>query len=150
MEYKDVAQYIDAVPEDKRAAFRTLRETILANLPEGFSEELNYGMPGYVVPLSKYFQGYHTGKGIPLPFIGLAAQKHYISFYHLGIYARNDLLEWFKEAYASKGFTHKLDMGKSCIRFKYIDEIPFDLIAELVKKIDPDEWIAMYERGHLR
>ena len=140
-----VALYVDSLPDDRKEIINQLRKVINKNLPKGFSEIMNYGMIGYVVPHSIYPAGYHCDPKLPLPFLGLASQKNNISFYHMGIYADPKLLDWFTKNYA-KEVTGKLDMGKSCIRYKKPDDIPFELIGELVSKMTPDEWIAMYEK----
>ncbi|MBL4703560.1 MAG: DUF1801 domain-containing protein [Flavobacteriales bacterium] len=111
---------------------------------EGFSEELNYGMPGYVVPHSLYPAGYHCAPELPLPFASFASQKNFIGFYHMGLYADPELLEWFVSEYP-KHCKRKLDMGKSCIRFKKMDDIPYKLLGELMAKITPQDWISKYE-----
>ena len=136
--------YIDQVEEDKKEAFLKLRETILAHIPEGFDECINYKMLGYVVPKSTYPAGYHCYTSLPLPFANLAAQKKYIALYHSGIYTDEKVLQWFQEEY-SKRAKYKLDMGKSCIRFKRMDDIPYDLIGELMEKFTVDDWINKYE-----
>jgi hypothetical protein len=114
------------------------------NIPEGFHEQLSYGMPGYIVPHSIYPDGYHCDPELPLPFCSFASQKNYIAFYHSGIYGKDELKEWFIEEY-KKVVASKIDMGKSCIRFKKMDQIPFDLIGELMKKMTVNDWIAVYE-----
>ena len=139
-----VAEYIKALPEDRKPVIEKLRNVILSNLPEGFTEQLSYGMIGYVVPLSRYPKGYHAKKGEPLPFLSLASQKNYIALYHMGIYGKPKLEEWFIKEYTDRMPT-KLDMGKSCIRFKNPDHIPYDLVAELCQKITVDEFIELYE-----
>jgi hypothetical protein len=121
-----------------------LRTIINTNLPKGFEECLGYGMPSWVVPHSIYPSGYHTTPHLPLPFMSLASQKNFIALYHMGIYADKNLLDWWEKEYA-KQCKRKLDMGKSCIRFKYLDDIPYELIAELCKKITPNDWIKVYE-----
>ena len=123
-----------------------LRAVILKNLPEGFEETMNYGMIGYVVPHTLYPEGYHCDPKLPLPFINLASQKNYIALYHMGVYSDPDLLKWFKEAYADRVPT-KLDMGKSCIRFKKPEHIPYDLVGELCSKVGTSEWISHYEKA---
>jgi len=132
------------LPEDRKPFVEKLRNVILTNLPEGFAEQLSYGMIGYVVPLSIYPKGYHTKKDEPLPFISLASQKKYIALYHMGLYGKPKLEKWFVKEYADRVPT-KLDMGKSCIRFKNPDHIPYDLVAELCQKITVDEYISAYE-----
>jgi uncharacterized protein YdhG (YjbR/CyaY superfamily) len=138
--------YIDALPEDRKQAINKLRNTIFENLPDGFSETMNYGMLGYVVPHSIYPKGYHCDPKAPLPFMGLASQKNFISFYHMGIYADNGLMDWFTSEYP-KHSKAKLDMGKSCIRFKKPDDIPYQLIGELVSKMSVQQWIDTYEKN---
>ncbi|WP_306352694.1 DUF1801 domain-containing protein [Flavobacterium sp. '19STA2R22 D10 B1'] len=135
--------YIDELPEDRKNAMQKLRKTILENLPKGYSETMGYGMLSYVVPHSLYPEGYHCDPKTPLPFISIASQKNFIALYHMGIYSDPKLLEWFTIEYA-KHSKSKLDMGKSCIRFKKIDQIPHELIAELVSKITPEDWIDTY------
>ncbi len=137
-------QYIKELPEERKGVMSKLRKIVLDNLPEGFEETMNYGMLGYVVPHSKYPNGYHADPKLPLPFINLASQKNHIGFYHMGIYSDPELLEWFTEEYP-KHVSGKLDMGKSCIRFKNINKIPYELLGELVTKISSDEWIKTYE-----
>jgi uncharacterized protein YdhG (YjbR/CyaY superfamily) len=141
---KTVNDYLNELPEERKSAFLKLRESILKNLPKGFEEEMSYGMLGYVVPHSTYPDGYHCTPKLPLPFMNIASQKNYIALYHMGIYANPELLEWFTSEYP-KHSTQKLDMGKGCIRFKKLDQIPFDLIAELAGKISVEDWINCYE-----
>ena len=142
--YESVESYIEQLPEDRKEVFEKLRQTILENLPKGFSEVISYGMIGYVVPHSIYPDGYHCDPKLPLSFLNIASQKNFISLYHMGIYADPTLLEWFTTEYP-KYSKRKLDMGKSCIRFKKLDEIPFDLIGELVQKMTVEQWIQLYE-----
>lgn len=148
MQYKanSPEDYIAQLPIERQAVVSQLRKIILKNLPKGFEEQMNYGMLGYVVPHSIYPSGYHCNPKLPLPFMNLASQKHYIAVYHMGIYSKKELLNWFKEEYSKKADT-KLDMGKSCIRFKKIDAIPYGLIGELCQKITVDQWINFYENA---
>ena len=139
-----IEAYLEEIPEERKEAFTKLRETILGNIPEGFMEQLSYGMIGYVVPHSIYPGGYHCDPKLPLPFVNIASQKNFIALYHMGIYANPELLNWFVTEYP-KHSNQKLDMGKSCIRFKKMDQIPFDLIGALLQKISVDEWINCYE-----
>ena len=139
-----VGDYINGLPEDRKSAIQILRKVILDNLPAGFEEAMSYGMIGYVVPHSLYPPGYHCDPKLPLPFINMASQKNFIALYHMGIYADPDLLDWFVSEYP-KHCKSKLDMGKSCIRFKKPDQIPFELIGELVSKLTPLNWIERYE-----
>jgi len=141
-----VQDYLAVIPEERKEAIHKLRETILNNLPKGFEENFGYGMIGYVVPQTLYPAGYHCDPKQPLPFMGFASQKNFISFYHMGIYADAELLQWFQEEYA-KVSTTKLDMGKSCVRFKKPDQIPFELIGRLVKKMNVKNWVKVYEKG---
>ena len=137
-------EYLERIPEERKPAMNKLRQTIQDNLPQGFKEEMSYGMIGYVVPHSIYPPGYHCDTKLPLPFINIASQKNFIAFYHMGIYADKKLLNWFTTEYP-KYSKFKLDMGKSCIRFKKPEQIPFDLIGELVQKMSAKEWIEIYE-----
>jgi uncharacterized protein YdhG (YjbR/CyaY superfamily) len=137
-------EYINAVDADRREYFSKLRNTILENIPSDFQEQMSYGSIGYVVPLQLYPAGYHCDPKLPLPFVAIAAQKNFIALYHMGIYANPELLTWFVDAYPQH-CKSKLDMGKSCIRFKKPAEIPLGLIGELMKKVSVDDWIAGYE-----
>jgi uncharacterized protein YdhG (YjbR/CyaY superfamily) len=139
-----VEEYISEIPDAQREAIINLRKILLENLPEGFTEEMNYGMMGYVVPHSIYPKGYHCDPRLPLPFIGIAAQKHFVALYHMGIYANPELLKWFTEEFP-KFSKLKLNMGKSCIRFKNPEAIPFQLIGELAQKVSVQDWITTYE-----
>lgn len=137
-------EYLFNLPENRKDVMHKLRNTIKDNIPEGFKEEISYGMLGFVVPHLIYPKGYHCDPKLPLPFISLASQKNFIALYHMGIYADNRLLEWFVAEYPKHCKT-KLDMGKSCIRFKKMDNIPFDLIGELAKRVSVADWITKYE-----
>jgi hypothetical protein len=142
---KTTQEYLESLPEDRKIIVDNLRKAISKTLPKGFAEVMNYGMIGYVVPHSIYPSGYHCDPKLPLPFMGLASQKNFIAFYHMGIYANNSLLKWFTEEYPKHCKT-KLDMGKSCIRFKKLNDIPFKLISELVSKMDVAAWVKLYEK----
>jgi hypothetical protein len=146
---KTPQQYLKELPADRKEAVTKLRDIILKNLPKGFEETMNYGMLGYVIPHSKYPDGYHCDPKLPLPFMNIASQKNFIAFYHMGIYAMPELLEWFKTEYP-KHNTAKLDMGKSCMRFKKTADIPFELIGKLVKKVSMKDWIKFYEATYKR
>lgn len=141
-----ILQYIQNCPQERQEALHQLRKVILENIPDGFKEQLSYGMPGYVVPHEIYPAGYHCDPKLPLPFCSFASQKNHIAFYHLGIYSDEGLKNWFIDNY-NKQVKTKLDMGKSCIRFKKPDQIPFDLIAELMQKTTVKDWIKAYEKG---
>jgi uncharacterized protein YdhG (YjbR/CyaY superfamily) len=142
-------EYVSQIADDKREAVSLLRKTILENLPKGFEEEMSYGMIGYVVPFSLYPNGYHCNTKLPLPFLNIAAQKNFIALYHMGIYSNPVLLKWFTEEFP-KHSKLKLDMGKGCIRFKNGNQIPFQLIGELVKKMEVADWINIYESKYVR
>ena len=137
-------EYIAQVPEERKVILQKLHKTIKDNLPKGFETGVNYKMIGYYVPHSIYPDGYHCDTSLPLPFMNIASQKNSINLYHMGIYAKPELLDWFVAEYP-KHCKRKLDMGKSCIRFKKIEEIPMDLIAELCTKMTVEEWIDIYE-----
>jgi len=136
-------EYIEQLPEDRKQAVQKIRAVIKKNLPKGFEEGINYKMLGFYVPRSKFPEGYHCDPKLPLPFINLASQKNSVNLYHMGIYAKKELLDWFVKEY-TKYCKYKLDMGKSCIRFKKMDDIPFDLIGELASKMTVNEWINTY------
>jgi uncharacterized protein YdhG (YjbR/CyaY superfamily) len=139
-------EYINEVPEERKEAVIKLRNTILKNLPKDFKEAMSYGMIGYVVPHNIYPAGYHCDPKLPLPFMSFASQKNSINFYHMGIYANKDLYDWFVSEYP-KYSKKKLDMGKSCMRFKKPEDIPYDLIGELVSKMELQDWISTYENA---
>lgn len=136
--------YIKQVPEERQNTLKKLRKSINDNLPKGFQEGIQYGMIGYFVPHTKYPDGYHCKPQEPLPFMSLASQKNSINLYHMGIYAKKELHDWFITEFP-KHSKRKLDMGRSCIRFKNMDDIPFELIGELTSKMTADEWIDLYE-----
>ena len=144
---KTPQEYVDALPDDRKRAINELRKVIRKNLPKGFSEVMSYGMLGYVVPHSLYPGGYHCDPKQPLPFMNIASQKNFVAVYHMGVYADKALLKWFTAEYAKQAKT-KLDMGKSCLRFKKLDEIPFKLIGELASKLTPQQWIGIYEKQY--
>jgi uncharacterized protein YdhG (YjbR/CyaY superfamily) len=139
-------EYINHLPQDRKAAMAQLRAIIQQNIPEGFKEVMSYGAIGYVVPHTLYPNGYHCDPKLPMPFLSIASQKSHIAVYHMGIYARQELLQWFTDEYAKHSKT-KLDMGKSCIRFKKSEQIPFSLIGKLAAKMTPADWISTYETG---
>lgn len=139
-------QYVKELPAERKEPVNHLRDTILKNLPKGFKEVMSYGMIGYVVPHEIYPDGYHCDPKLPLPFACVASQKNFIAFYHMGIYGNPEILKWFTTEYPKHTKT-KLDMGKSCIRFKKPDDIPYKLIGELMKKISVKDWIDTYEKN---
>lgn len=146
---KSIQELLDTVQPERRIPFRNLHETIVRNLPIGFEPGLSYGGLGYVVPHTLYPAGYHCKPTEPLPFAGIASQKNSINFYHMGIYADPALLDWFLAEYPRHS-SQRLDMGKSCIRFKKIHEIPLDLIGELITKMTIAQWIQLYEAQFLK
>ena len=146
MQYKATSpdDYISQIPEERKGPMRQLRQVILDNLPNGIEETMSYGMIGYVVPNTIYPDGYHCTPELPLPFMNIASQKNFIAVYHSGVYAKKELHDWFVSEYP-KHSNRKIDMGKSCIRFKKIDDIPYGLIGELTTKMTTQEWIDIYE-----
>lgn len=147
--FKTPQEYVDSLAEDRKTAIEKLRKIVKSNLPKGFQEEMSYGMLGYIVPHSIYPKGYHCNPNLPLPFINIASQKNFIAFYHMGIYVNSELLNWFVLEY-SKLVKSKIDMGKSCIRFKKMEDIPYELIGELASKIAVVDWISIYENNFIK
>ncbi len=139
-------EYIDQLPEDRQSVIQQLRDVIKKHLPEGFEEGINYNMIGYYVPHSIYPDGYHCDSKSPLPFMNIASQKNSVNLYHSGIYANPEIHDWFVSEYP-KYCKRKLDMGKSCVRFKKLDDIPYELIGELCSKITVEDWISTYEKN---
>ncbi len=140
------AAYYEALPPEHQTPMLRLREVLLAHLPAGFEEAMSYGMPSFVVPLHLYPAGYHCKKEEPLPFISIASKKGFISLHHMGLYGSEELLNWFKAEW-EKGTNAKLDMGKSCIRFKKPEVIPYEIIGRLAEKLTPTQWIEIYEKA---
>jgi hypothetical protein len=143
---KTAIEYLSSLHEERIVPMDKLYKAIKKNLPKGFAEGMGYGMLGWSVPHSLYPSGYHCDPAQPLPFIGIASQKNFIAVYHMGIYSDPELLKWFTDEYPNH-CKRKLDMGKSCIRLKYMDDIPYKLIGGLASKMTPKEWIAMYEKA---
>ena len=141
---KTVAQYLKELPPDRREAIAAVRKVILDNLPKGYKETMSYGMIGYVVPHSIYPAGYHCDPSLPVPFAGLASQKNYMSVY-LMIYGEN--ADWFRTEYEKTG--KKMDVGKCCVRFKKLQDLPLELVGRTVKNIPVSDFIAMYDSGIL-
>lgn len=148
MKYKASSpeDYIKQLPEERQAVVAKLRQIISKNLPKEFEEQMSYGMLGFVVPHSLYPDGYHCDPKLPLPFINIASQKNFVALYHSGIYTKKELFDWFVGEYP-KHVKTKLDMGKSCVRFKKMETIPYELIAELCTKMTVTEWIDVYENA---
>ena len=145
---KTVNEYLKEIPAERIEPMKKLRKTILDNLPKGFEEGMSYGMIGYFVPHSIYPKGYHCNPKLPLPFVNVASQKNFISFYHMGLYGSSKLLDWFLAEYPKHCKT-KLDMGKCCVRFKKFDQIPFDLIGKLISKVSVEKYIETLEMNLL-
>ncbi len=138
-----VGQYLAELPDDRRADVARVREVILANLPDGFEETMQYGMIGYAIPLERFPNTYN---GQALGSVALAAQKHHISVYMHALYASQELTDWFVAAYAAAG--KKLNMGKSCVRFRRADDAALDVIGKAVAQVTPDQLIAAHEAAH--
>ena len=146
MNKDSVKDYINLLESGRGKIVTQLINVIEQNIPKGFEKVMNYGMPSFVIPHSIYPKGYHVTPDLPLPFIGIASQKNHIGFYHMGLYADSKLLDWFMSEYP-KYCKLKLDMGKSCIRFKNISEIPYELIGILSSKMTVKDWIDIYEQN---
>ena len=146
MSKENIKTYIDSLELDRKHPMIELIDVVEKNIPNGFEKIMNYGMPSFVIPHSIYPSGYHVTPDLPLPFIGIASQKNHIGFYHMGLYADSKLLDWFISEYP-KYCKLKLDMGKSCIRFKNISEIPYELIGILTSKMTVKDWIDIYEKN---
>ena len=141
-----IESYLDSLPKDRKESVHKIIKCIENNIPVGYAKVINYGMPSFVIPHSIYPSGYHVTPNLPLPFIGIASQKNHIGFYHMGLYADSKLLDWFISKYP-KYCKAKIDMGKSCIRFKKMDDIPYKLLAELSTKVTIQDWISIYENN---
>ena len=148
MQSKAIApeQYLEELPADRKQPMTELRNTVLKNLPKGFEERMTYGMIGYVVPHEIYPAGYHCDPKLPLGMINIGSQKNFLVMHHMGLYANPELLKWFVTEYPKHAKT-KLDMGKGCVRFKKMDDIPYKLIGELIKKVSVKNWIESYEKA---
>lgn len=142
-----IQEYIDQLPDDRQVPITRLKNILSANLSSEIEAGILYKMIGFYVPHTVYPDGYHCAPKDPLPFINLASQKNFIALYHMGLYANKELLDWFVGEYP-KHCKGKLDMGKSCIRFKRMDDIPYDLIAELAQKMTAQAWIEIYEKAY--
>lgn len=140
---KTVKEYFAGLPEDRRKALQALREVILKNIDSTYQEGMGYGMPGWSVPHSVYPPGYHCDPSVPLPYAGYASQKNHLSLYLMSIYMNPELEKWFREAWKKTG--KKLDMGKSCIRFKKIEDVALDVIGEAIKRMPAKNYVACYE-----
>ena len=137
-----VEDYLAALPDDRRKALGAIRDTVNANLDDGFAEGMEYGMVTWGIPLDRYPKTYN---GKPLGVVSLASQKNHLALYLMCLYADDGLEEWFRQQYVDRGM--RLDMGKSCVRFKSLDEVPLDVLAELLRKVTPEQHIARYEES---
>ena len=146
MNKDSIKDYTNSLASDRKKTITQLINVIEQNIPKGFEKVMNYGMPSFVIPHSIYPNGYHCDTTLPLPFIGVSNQKSSISLHHMGLYADPELLNWFKSEYPKHSNT-KLDMGKSCIRFKKFNEIPYELIGILSNKMTVKNWIDIYEQN---
>ena len=146
MNKDSIKDYTNSLVSDRKTTITQLINVIEQNIPKGFEKVMNYGMPSFVIPHSIYPNGYHCDTTLPLPFIGVSNQKSSISLHHMGLYADPELLNWFKSEYPKHSNT-KLDMGKSCIRFKKFNEIPYELIGILSNKMTVKNWIDIYEQN---
>ncbi|MGN8039325.1 DUF1801 domain-containing protein [Chitinophaga sp. 22321] len=136
-------EYIASLPPGRKEVISRLWEVLLQHIPKGFREQMLYGMPGFVVPHTLYPAGYHCDPKLPLPFISIASQKNYVSFYHMGLYDPA-LLDWYTGGW-KKLSAKKPDIGKGCIRFKNTADIPYELLGGLAAKLTPQQWIQRYE-----
>jgi hypothetical protein len=141
---KTVDAYLQELTPERRELVEAISDAIAGGLPVGFEERMIYGMIGWVVPRATYPAGYHCDPALPLPFINLGNQKGSVNLYHMGLYAMPALLEWFQSAWGERT-SARLDMGKSCIRFKRIESVPLSLLTELAARVTVDDWIAVYE-----
>ena len=137
-----VQDYLDELPDDRRESMQTVRQVVLDNLPDGYEEMMLYGMIGWAIPLEAYPDTYN---GYPLAYASLGNQKNYMSLYLMNVYGDQVTEEWFKERYAASG--KKLNMGKSCVRFKRADDLPLDLIGEVISRTPADDYIRYYEQS---
>ncbi|MFA9400179.1 MAG: DUF1801 domain-containing protein [Acidobacteriota bacterium] len=135
-------EYLESLPEGRREAIAEVRQTILDNLPEGYEEAMQYGMLSYVIPLERYPETYNRQ---PLGYVSLASQKNYMSLYLMGIYGEVDGRNWFEAEAEKRGA--KLDIGKACVRFRRLEDLPLDLVGEAVARIGVEDFIDKYERS---
>ncbi len=144
-----VEQYLAELPSDRKNIITEIRNGFKKHLPKGFEEGMSYGMIGFYVPHKLYPKGYHCNPTLPLPFINIASQKNHIAIYHMGLYASKEVLSWFETEWG-KHSAKKLEMGKSCLRFKKAEEVPLKLIEALAKKISLQQWIDTYEKAFVK
>ena len=140
---KTVDEYVKGLPEDRREAISAVRKVILKNLPKGYHECMSYGMIGYVVPHSVYPKGYHCNPKLPLPFVNLGSQKNHMALHLMCIYLDAETNQWFRKAWEKTG--RKLDGGKGCIRFKRLEDVPLEVVGQLIARIPVADYIALTE-----
>ncbi len=140
-----VEEYLASLPEDRRMALEAVRKTILKNLPKGYEEGMQYGAIGYSVPHSVYPPGYHCDPKQPLPFLCLASRKNYMTISFMGVYGDAEGEKWFREEWAKTG--KRLDMGKACVRFKALDDLPLELVGKAIKRIPVRTLVERYEQA---
>jgi hypothetical protein len=143
-----VKEYLASLPAHRRKELNAVRKVIRKHLPQGYVECMGYGMMGYAVPLKLYPPGYHCKPNTPLPYAGLAAQKNAYSLYLVSVYSDKGTDTWFRKAFKASG--KRLDMGKSCIRFKKADDLPLDLIGKAVARYSVPDFIKLYEQAFLK
>ena len=141
---RTVEEYLRSLPEDRRAAISAVRKVILANLPKGYEECMSYGMIGYVVPHSIYPAGYHCNPKLPLPYANLASQKNHMALYLMCCYGDKVTYQWFCKAWKATG--KKLDMGKSCVRFKKLEDVSLEVIGQVIARVPVKNYIAHIEQ----
>jgi uncharacterized protein DUF1801 len=140
-----VSEYLAALPVDRRTAIEQVRKVILDNLPKGYQESLTWGVLSYEVPLARLSETYN---GEPLCYVALASQKNYMSLYLMNVYGDTKSAQWFKSAYKASG--KKLDMGKSCVRFKQVEDLPLDVVAEAIARTPMEEWVRLYQASRAK
>jgi hypothetical protein len=145
---KTVAEYLAELPPDRRDALNAVRKVILKNLPAGIEETIGYGVINYVVPHKLFPAGYHCDPTQPLGFAALASQKNYMAIYLMTCYGHKETNDWFVKAYKATG--KKLDMGKSCVRFKKLEDLPLDVIGQAIARVPLDKYIKAYEESRKR
>lgn len=138
-----VKEYLDSLPEDRRKALSKVRAAVNKGLPKGYQEGIQYGMIGWFVPHTLFPAGYHCDPKQPVPFAGLASQKNHMSLYLMCIYGDEGHRKWFERAWKDAG--KKLDMGKGCVRFKRVEDVPLDVVTEAVSRVPVKDFLAHYE-----
>lgn len=149
-----VEQYLAELTDDRRELVGAVRDVVNGHLPDGYQEAMQYGMIGWSVPHALYPAGYHTDPKQPLPFAALASQKSKVSLYLMALYIGADVaaespdVTWFQEAWRATG--KKLDMGKSCVRFSRLDQVPLEVVGQAIARIPVQDYIARYEASRAR